>query len=211
MSLLDLTPEEQEQAAAAVAKFRAEMTDASPPPPEGRLLIEQAPPAPAAEPTRSPLDELLDEQDRIDGEDFTAFWTSRKRRGATLRNVVPGVDVELPAELPLAFEVEARRLADDKSMAAVHHLFAMLYGAGTLSRLLAGGLTGDQLGLLILWGSANGAGRALSLAEATVEFERMKAAEVASGKAPGPASPGSGGTSAATGDASRPTSPASTA
>ncbi len=203
MSLLDgLTPDELAQAEAAVAQVRA--ADAADTAFEGRFSVERAPERP---PT---LVEQLDaEQDARDGEDFTAFWTARNRRGATLRNVVPGVHVELPAELPLAFEVEARRLANDRTLDAVHHLFGLLYGPGTLASLIEGGLTGEQLGVLLLWGAANGNGRALTLAEATAEFERMRAA-AAVGKADAPPTD-SGPTSDGTGGASRPTSPASTA
>lgn len=205
MSLLDeLTPDERAQAEAAVARARAEMVDTAPLPPEGRFVVDGGPTGPSV------LDQLLADQDVRDGEDFTAFWTGRKRKGATLRNVVPGVDLGLPAELPLAFEVEARRLAHDESLAAVHHLFAMLYGAGTLDQLITGGLTGEQLGVLILWGAANGSGRTMSLTEAAVEFERMKAKKAATEAGKAAPLPGSGVTSAGTGAASKPTSPAST-
>lgn len=201
MSLLDdLSPAELAEAHAAVARVRA--AHDSDTAPDGFTISRAAPTG------RTLVEQLDAEQDARDGEDFTAFWTSRNRRGATLRNVVPGVNVELPAELPLAFEVEARRLANDRSLDAVHHLFALLYGPGTLAGLIDGGLTGEQLGVLLLWGAANGSGRPLSLAGATAEFERLKAAEE-SGKAGAPLS-GSGLMSDATGGASRPISPAST-
>lgn len=212
MSLLDeLSPDELAAAQATVARLRAEQDvlaaggDLG-----GGFAIDRPTPAPelGSPKSRSRVDELLAEQDAADGEDFTAFWHGRNRRGAILRNVVPGVNVELPPELPLAFEVEARRLANDESLAAVHHLFAMLYGTGTLDQLIGGGLTGEQLGVLILWGAANGSGRVMSLADATAEFERMKAAKAAGKALPRPS--GSGGTSAGTGGASRPTSRAST-
>ena len=152
------------------------------------------------------VDQLRDDAERAESEDFTAFWESRRRTGKTLHNVL-GFDVVLPAELPLRFEIEARRLSNDRSAAAVSHLFGLLFGAETYSRLYEAGLTPSQFMVLLMWGVANANGQDMTLAQAEVAAEDAKA-KAAAGKVVVPS--GSGGTSSGSGPSSRPTSRGST-
>lgn len=218
MSLLDeLTPDERAAADAAVARLRAER-DVAEADARGRDLAvgglsidrpgevnaQSLAYAPPAGPSR--VEQLAAEHEAAESEDFNAFWSARRRQGKVLRNV-HGIDLQLPAELPLRFEVEARRLQNDRSVAAIHHLFGLLYGEGALARLVDAGLTAEQLSVLLMWGTANGNGRSLTLAEAEAAFEDAKAKQAA-GKAVVPS--GTGGTSSDSGRSSNATSPGST-
>lgn len=170
-------------------------------------LQQRSPDAPAYENPTEKTDRLVAEQEQRLEEDFSAFWAQRDRKGKTLRNVVPGVDVTLPAALPLAFEIEARRLQGASDLGAIHRVFGMLYGRDTLARLIEGGLDGEQLAVLIAWGAANAGGKDMTLEEVSVEVDRMRA-EKASGKAPGPRADGT--PSFGSGGSSRRTSRGST-
>lgn len=192
MTAVDLSDAEL----AALQHIRAGLDD------EPALAIERP-----TETASEKVDRLIAEEQAAEVEDFDRFWAAQQRTGKVLRNV-RGVDVHLPASLPLAFEIESRRLMRDESVAAVHKLFALLFGDGTLAELIARGLTGDQLAVLLMWGTRNGNGIDTSLGEAQAEFERLKALKAA-GKAPVP-STGSGGTSSGSGRSSKPTSPGST-
>lgn len=201
MSGVELTTSEEHAAAEEVAAaLRAERVDVG----QGDV------PAPRRETPTEKRDRLAREQEEREAEDFSRFWAAQRRRGKVLRNVVPGVDVELPPSLPLAFEIEARRLADDRTLAAVHRIFSLLYGEDTLAKLIAGGLDIEQLQVLIVWGSANASGRDMSLGEAHAEYLRLRAR---SGEQQGKgllATVTSGPPSSGTGRSSKPTSRAST-
>jgi len=216
VSLLDsLTPEERAAADQAVARLRAEQDVRAAGGDLGgggfRIDREQAARDDSAasdewrdaySPALDPVEQMLAEQEARESEDFNAFWSSRTRKGKTLRNV-HGIDLTLPSSLPLAFEVEARRLQNDRSNEAVHHLFGLLYGKGALAALIANGLDVEGLGVLLMWGAANGNGQDMTLSQATAQFEEMKAKQAA-GKALRPS--GSGGTSSSIGRSSNPTS-----
>lgn len=197
----DLTPGEQSAADEAVARFRAEMEVVEP----GPFEIDHEIPDSRHSPDDK-VEQLRAEEAAAEVEDFDAFWAAQSRTGKVLRNVC-GIDLHLPRALPLAFEVESRRLMQDRSIEGVHRLFALLFGQGALDDLIAEGLDGEQLSVLLMWGSSNGNGRDMSLGQAQVEFEKMKARQAA-GKSLVPAA--SGGTSSDSGRSSRPTSPANT-
>lgn len=148
------------------------------------------------------VEERLAEQEAEGVEDFDAFWSQQSRTGKVLRNVC-GLDLHLPAALPLAFELESRRLANDRSLRAVHRLFGLLYGEGTLAQLIERRLDPEQLSVLLLWGVANSGGGDLDLAGAQAQYEDMKARQ-AEGK---PLVPSAyGGTSSGIGTSSKRTS-----
>lgn len=115
-------------------------------------------------------------------EDFDAFWREQDRKGVRLSNVF-GVDIELPAELPLRFEIEAKRLAASEDFDDIRHLVGVLFGDDALDQWTAAGMDVEQFGVLLMWGSANAAGQRMTLAEARVEYHKQEAAK---GKAPVP-------------------------
>lgn len=206
MSLLDtLTPAERAAADAAVARLRAEDGAGG----ELELAIDRpGDDAPAPAPTAGErVEQLLAEQEAAQVEDFDRFWSAQARTGKVLNNVC-GIDLTLPSSLPLRFEIESRRLMHDRTEGAVHKLFGMLFGEGTLATLIDRGLDGEQLSVLLMWGTVNGNGGDINLDEARRRFADMKARQAA-GKPLVP-SMSSGATSSGTGPSSRQTSRGST-
>jgi len=219
--LLDsLSPEQRAELDARVAAAYAEAEVAalggdlgSPPPPtfNVRDQVEREPIAgdrPRAHGvTAEEAERLRDAAEAAEAEDFTRFWDSRKAKPRkVLRNVL-GVDLVLPEALPLAFEIESRRLQDSSDPRDIARLFDLLFGGGRYDELVARGLDADMFGVILMWGTLNGNGIDFTLAEAYAKSEELKARQ---GKALVERMTGSGPTSSATGDASRPTSPAST-
>lgn len=137
----------------------------SPPPPaptRGGVTVEEA-------------DRLRAAQEKAESEDFERFWDGRKRREPkALRNVL-GVDLILPESLPLAFEIESRRLQDSSDPRDVARMFDLLFGPGRYDDLVARGMDADRFGVILMWGTLNGNGVDFTLAEAHAKCEEMKA------------------------------------
>lgn len=152
--------------------------------------------------TAKTVDELRDDAEQAESEDYEAFWRAQKRGGKVLANV-HGLDLQLPATLPLYFEVQARRLVDSRDPADVKYLFGILFGEDTYDELVARGMDAEQFAVLLMWGSANGNGRDMSLAQARGEYLRMRLAKDAEGK---PRGLDSGATSSDSGRSSKQTS-----
>lgn len=167
--------------------------------------LEGTTPSPAPGTTPGPaMAAFLAKQEREDAqteatelEDFDQFWSASGRVGAELRNVF-GVDVRLPAALPLHFEMKARRLADSESEEDTRELVAILFGPGTFTQWMDAGMDGEQFAVLLAWGVANAKGKPTTLAEARalyLEAEHAKdagnrATRRAEGKARKPGKPG---------------------
>jgi hypothetical protein len=155
--------------------------------------------------------EALAEAERIEAaqeEDFDAFWSGVGRKATSLRNVF-GVDVTLPAALPLRFEVEARAVADSQDPDNTKRMVGILFGEDALDRWTAAGMDIEQFAVLLLWGTSNTRlPDSMSLAEARAAYlERLSDP----GKAPSPeVALASGSASSATGPPSKRTSRAST-
>jgi hypothetical protein len=154
-------------------------------------------------------EEALAEAERREAsqtEDFDAFWSAQERKATSLRNVF-GVDVTLPAALPLRFEVEARKVAESSSEDDTKRMVGILFGDDALDRWTAAGMDVEQFAVLLLWGTANTrAPNSMTLAEAKDAMERQQEAK-AQGKE---LVTTSGGESSATGPRSKRTSRAST-
>lgn len=183
--LLDaLTPEQRAELDARVAAAHAQAEAEQSAPPTARYdLREQAereltPPPPITGRGGVTLEEaerLRKAQEAAEGEDFTRFWDSRKAKPRkSLRNVL-GVDLVLPESLPLAFEIESRRLQDSSDPRDIARLFDLLFGQGRYDELVDRGLDADMFGVILMWGTLNGNGIDFTLAEAYAKSEEMKA------------------------------------
>lgn len=154
-------------------------------------------------------EEALVEAEKIEAaleEDFGAFWDAQDRKPTTLRNVF-GVDVVLPAALPLRFEVEAKKVASSDSEADTKRMVGILFGDGALERWIAAGMDLEQFAVLLMWGTVNTRSPGtLTLAQARTAY-----LERAQGKALSLPEGTSGGASSGTGPPSKQTSRASTA
>jgi hypothetical protein len=182
--LLDaLTPEQRAELDARVAAAHARAEAEQSAPPTARYdLREQAereltPPPPTTGRggvTLEEAEQLRKAQEAAEGEDFSRFWDSRKAKPRkSLKNVL-GVDLELPESLPLAFEIESRRLQDSSDPRDIARLFDLLFGPGRYDELVARGLDADMFGVILMWGTLNGNGIDFTLAEAYAKAEEMK-------------------------------------
>ncbi|SNR44068.1 hypothetical protein SAMN06265360_10619 [Haloechinothrix alba] len=116
---------------------------------------------------------LRQEAAEAEVEDFEAFWNQQGRRGVRLNNVF-GVDVELPAQLPLRYEFEARAPRGEES---TRRMLSILFGEEALDTWIERGIDAEQLGVLLLWGAENADGNRISLARAREKYhQRMNRA-----------------------------------
>lgn len=142
-------------------------------------------------------------------EDFDAFWSAQDRKATSLRNVF-GVDVTLPAALPLRFEVEARAAATSTDPEQTKRMVGILFGDDALERWTSAGMDLEQFAVLLLWGTVNTrAPGSLTLAQAREAYAE-RAANPAGKALPQVVAGISGGASNGTGPRSKPTSRAST-
>lgn len=90
-----------------------------------------------------------DAADEYGTEDFDAFWSARDRKHRRTR--IRGHVVDLPASLPLQFEMEARRLEKSKDFEDVKRLVGILVGPDALAAWIKSGLDAEQFGVLLAW------------------------------------------------------------
>lgn len=147
-----------------------------------------------------------------DTQSWDDFWAEVNAKPQT--EVIRGVTVPVPSDLPLGFQQRANELKDSTSDADVQELTAMIFGEGVLDKWIAAGMGAREFRTVVGWGFANGSGQAMTFREA---YDLVTAAE-AEGKAPGePSAPNRAARRAATkprssagGSSSKPTSRAST-
>lgn len=180
---------------------------------ELRVLSEQARDAEAA-------------REAGDTEDFDAFWAEADREANRPRlNNVRGVNLVLPASVPLKFEMEATRLANSTGDADTRYIVGQLFGRDghatdnetgqsldvdqLIDTWVGRGMEADQFQVLLMWAAANLRGMGLSLADARDELRKMRAAKDGAGAGAGKAAT-RGGSSKSTGRGSKQTSSAST-
>ena len=114
-------------------------------------------------------------------EDFDEFWSARKRtRRAT---TIMGVKVELPASLPLQFELEARRLQRSKRDRDVRTLVGILFGADALDQWTERGMDLEQLMVLLAWAPQVIAGEDVTLAQVADQVAEANAKSEGKGDA----------------------------
>lgn len=116
-------------------------------------------------------------------EDFDAFWNAQKRQGRRVR--LFGEVIELPAALPLQFEMEARRLQRSKRDQDVTRLVGILFGEDALETYAKAGMDIEQFRLLLAWapraiaGQKGKDGQPLTLAEVAAELAEADAKDSA--------------------------------
>ena len=158
-----------------------------------------------------PLDETA-EHDENEFQGFDAFWAEQLRREAAERGqatteVIRGVTVVVPQDLPMRFRARARAMSSLDGDEAFRELLAALFGTDVLDAWDEAGMGARELRVVLAWGLAHGDGKPISFQEA---YEQVKSKEEGSdgGKASSstPASDASGDS----GRSSKPTSGANT-
>lgn len=96
-------------------------------------------------------------------EDFDAFWSSRERKRNAIR--IQGEVVELPAALPMQFELEARRHAASTDETVVRRLVSLLFGADLVDKWAEGGMDAEQFRVLLAYVPARLSGADLTMAQ----------------------------------------------
>lgn len=143
---------------------------------------------------------------------WDAFWAEVNAKPAT--EVIRGVTVPVPSDMPLGFQQRANELRDSTRDEDIRELTAMIFGEGVLDQWIANGMGAREFMVVCGWGFANGSGQTMTFREA---FDLMAKAE-AEGKAASAPSPNRATRRAATkkpssagGATSKRTSSASTA
>jgi len=113
-------------------------------------------------------------------EDFDAFWQAQDR--AITRVRIMGETVELPASLPLQFELEADRLSGSQDTDDLRYLVGILFGQDALDKWAKAGMDRQQFAVLLAWAPQRIEGGNMSLAEVAA-----KVAEAEGGDRPGEA------------------------
>ncbi len=144
-------------------------------------------------------------------ETWDAFW-AEVSGGRT--EVIRGVEVAVPSDVPMALEQRVEELRDSDSKEDLAELLALLFGQDVLDQWMDAGMGMLELQTVLTWGMAQAGGRDLSFAEA---LDMVRSGEA--GKLPGPKGPNRATRratgapakrSAAGGGRSKPTSRAST-
>lgn len=143
---------------------------------------------------------------------WDAFWA--EVAGEQRTEVIRGIEVPVPTNLPLALEKRATDLEDSERFEDYAELVGRIFGPDVLTRWVDAGMGLRELQVVLTWGMAQGSGQDMSFREA---FETvMKADDEGKPEAPAGANRAARRAaqkkpSAGTGGRSRRTSSASTA
>lgn len=110
-------------------------------------------------------------------ESWDAFW-SEVSRGRT--EVIRGVEVEVPTDVPLILERRIAELQDSEREEDVAELVSLLFGTDCMEAWRERGMGLREFQTVLTWGIAHAGGRELTFAEA---YELVNKGEGA-GKAP---------------------------
>lgn len=111
-------------------------------------------------------------------ESFDVFWASVS--GAKTE-VIRGVTVTVPSDVPLAMEMRITELRESSAEKDIGELIALLFGADDyLDRWRDAGMGLNELQTVLAWGMAHASGKPTTFAEA---YEAVMSAQ-AEGKAP---------------------------
>ncbi|WHM36316.1 hypothetical protein [Streptomyces sp. BPTC-684] len=117
--------------------------------------------------------------------DFDAFFAEQgpaKRTGVPLR--LFGREYRLPATVPALFTVQLHRVQHSARPEDILALLATLFGPDAADDFTARGMDDDQLGVLLIWATANTATPGcITIGEAAKQYQQR---EDAKGKAPSP-------------------------
>lgn len=145
------------------------------------------------------------DDDQADTGSWDDFWAEIERaelaeRDEAATEVIRGVRVVVPHDLPLRFDRKLIAVQESDDMTDVHDLVTDLFGDDVFERWVAAGMTSIEFQTVLAWGIAHGKGRRVSFAEA---YEVVRSGKDRQSQSTKQASKRSGG-------ASKPTSRAST-
>ncbi|PNG20327.1 hypothetical protein [Streptomyces cahuitamycinicus] len=115
-------------------------------------------------------------------ETWDAFW-AEVSGGRT--EVIRGVEVQVPTDMPLAMERRIEELRDSEREEDVAELVELLFGADVMAEWVQAGMGATEFQTVLTWGMAQAGGRDLSFGEA-LELVRSGGGE---GKTVGPKGP----------------------
>lgn len=106
-----------------------------------------------------------------DDQSWDAFWSEVQRKKLAERKksattVIRGVEVLVPADLPMRFDQDLAALGDSDDPDDVRHLVGELFGEGVLDAWVDAGMSEDEFKTALLWGVAVGRGRDMTFAQA---------------------------------------------
>ncbi|WP_060888654.1 hypothetical protein [Streptomyces scabiei] len=94
---------------------------------------------------------------------FDDFW-AEVSRGRT--EVIRGVEVQVPTDMPLIVEQRVEELQNSGSLEDIQELLGLLFGADVLDQWLQAGMGLREFQVIITWGLAHASGRELTFQEA---------------------------------------------
>lgn len=124
----------------------------------------------------------VSEPDELDSvEDFDAYWRDFGKKGTSVR--IMGELVTLPPSLPLRFQTEATRLQNSESLEDIAHLCSVLMPdhGDALQRWIDRGMDAERLGIFLLWATQRIAGKAITFADAAVQYAEQLETKQAEG------------------------------
>ncbi|MCC5580582.1 hypothetical protein IMZ11_33690 [Microtetraspora sp. AC03309] len=149
-------------------------------------------------------DDLDDEQDGQDEAkayaSWDGFWAEVQReeeaeRGGPATEVIRGVTVAVPHDLPLRFDRRAEQRRRSSSEEDMKQLLADLFGVDVLDAWVEAGMTHDEIQVVLMWGYANGKGKPTSFREAYELVREMESGKAKSSTQKSGGGGGSGGRS----------------
>lgn len=139
-------------------------------------------------------------------ESFDAFWAEVTGAGT---EVIRGVEVRIPTDIPLAMQQRVKALEDSEAEDDIREMVGLLFSADVLDAWRDAGMGLLEFKTVLAWGMAHAGGTKVSFREA---YDTVMAAEADAGKAPNRATrrAASKPRSGSTGGPSKRTSSAST-
>ncbi|MFI6909877.1 hypothetical protein ACIBKY_52055 [Nonomuraea sp. NPDC050394] len=127
---------------------------------------------------------------------FDDFWAEVQREEAAERKgpptqVIRGITVTVPYDLPLLFERKTDQMRESGSEETFKELLAELFGADVLDAWIEAGMTSREFEVVLAWGMANGKGREMTFREA---YEMVRDKQQGKAKSSTRKSGGSGST-----------------
>lgn len=105
-------------------------------------------------------------------EDFDAFWDAESAKDKPRTTKIMGRTVTLPRQLPLQFDMEARRLQRSQNPEDIRALAAILVGADTVEAWAKAGMDLEQFMVLLAWLPRVIAGDSVTLAEVRADVRK---------------------------------------
>lgn len=155
-----------------------------------------------------------DVEDVNEAQGFDAFWAEQLHKEAVERGIAPtevirGVTVRVPQDLPMRFRAKARELRDQDGIDAFKGLLADLFGVDVLDAWDAAGMGAREFKTVLHWGMSHGEGESITWQDAyDAVMAKDEDTEGDAGK--GKSSTRKSGRSASTGRSSKRTSTGST-